>query len=103
MPNPESIRGPLGGWEQLVTRRDELIRVEMSAAEIAVMVEAASGEALARAAITYPPRGCAGYELLLSASERYLTMFLWSGQSELGYELFHFRPYLQHICSFGYE
>jgi hypothetical protein len=102
MTHAKSVRGPLGGWERFVTRHDELIRVEMSDAEIAVLVETVNGEALARAAIPCPVLG-ALHELVLSASERYLAMFLWSGQGELGYELFHFRPHLQHICSFGYE
>ena len=97
-----SLRGPLGGWEQLVSRRDELIRVEVSNAEIAVVVTAPSGETVGHAAIPHPPAGCAGHELLLSANERYLAMFLHSGQSEVGYELFCFRPLLRHICSFGY-
>lgn len=103
MSHPRSVRGPLGGWEQLVARQGELLRVELTDTEIAVVVEAASGNGLARASIPYPMLGCAGHELLLSASERYLAMFLWSGQSEIGYELFYFRPQLQHICSFGYE
>jgi len=101
MMHPKSVRGPLGGWEQIVTRDDKLVRMEMIDAEIVVLVETANGEELARAAIPYPVQG-AMHELLLSASERYLAMFLCSGQSELGYELFHFRPRLQHICSFGY-
>jgi hypothetical protein len=103
MTHVSSVQGPLGGWERLVTGRGELIRVEESATQIAVIVETPDGEAQARAAIPYPGRGCAGHELLLSAKERYLAMFLYSGQSEIGYELFYFRPRLQHISSFGYE
>src|SRR5262245_39968893 len=102
MMHTASVRGPLGGWEQLVTRRDEVIQVEVSAAEIMVLVDAPNGEALARVSIPCPRAGYGGHELLLSAKERYLAMFLYSGQSEVGYELFHFRPRLQHICSFGY-
>ena len=102
MTDTGSVRGPLGGWEQFVARGDELVRVEVSNTEIAVVVEAPKGEVLARTAIPYPTAGCGGYEILLSAKERYLAMFLYSGQSEVGYELFYFRPYLQHIFSFGY-
>jgi hypothetical protein len=97
------VRSPLGGWEQLTTQRGEVVCVEDSAApEIAVVVDAPNGEALARTAIPYPVHGYGGHELLLSAQERYLAMFLYSGQSEVGYELFCFRPRLRHICSFGY-
>src|SRR5215831_21219050 len=102
MTDTGSVRGPLGGWEQFVARGDELVRVEVSNTEIAVVVEAPKGEVLARTAIPYPTAGCGGYEILLSAKERYLAMFLYSGQSEVGYELFYFRPLLRHICSFGY-
>jgi hypothetical protein len=97
-----SVRGPLGGWEQFVARGDELVRIEVSNTEIAVVVEAPKGEILARTAIPYPTAGCGGHEILLSAKERYLAMFLYSGQSEVGCELFYFRPHLQHISSFGY-
>ena len=72
----------------------------MSYPKIALVVEAPNGEALTRLAI--PNEGYGGHELLLSTKERYLAMFLYSGQSEVGYELFYFRPLLQHICSFGY-
>lgn len=97
-----SVRGPLGGWEQAVARGGERIRVEVSTSQIAVVVEAPNGEPLAREAIPHPTAGCAGHELLLSPTERYLAMFLYSGQSEVGYELFCFRPRLEHIYSFGY-
>ena len=96
-----SVRGPVGGWEQLVTRRDELIRVEYSPAGMAVIVDTPNGE-MARIAIRHPGAGCGGHELVLSAEERYLAVYLYSGQSELGYELFYFRPLLRHICSFPY-
>jgi len=93
MTDAGSVRGPLGGWEQFVARGDELVRVEVSNTEIAVVVEAPKGEVLARTAIPYPTAGCGGYEILLSAKERYLAMFLYSGQSEVDYELFYFRPH----------
>jgi hypothetical protein len=97
-----SVQGVLGGWEQIVTERNELICVEESETEIAVVVKVSTGETLSRVAIPYPVEGCGGCELLLSAKERYLAMFVYSGQSQVGYELFYFRPCLQHICSFGY-
>jgi hypothetical protein len=101
MTHAASVRGPLGGWEQLATRHDELIRVEVSPAEMAVIVDAPNGE-MARVAIPYPAAGYGGHELVLSAEERYLALFLYSGQSEVGYELFYFQPLLRHVCSFPY-
>jgi hypothetical protein len=102
MTDTDSVRGPLNGWAQFVARCGELVRVEVSNTEIVVVVEAPKGGVLARTAIPYPTAGCGGCEILLSAKERYLAMFLYSGQSEVGYELFYFRPHLQHISSFGY-
>jgi hypothetical protein len=98
MTQAASVRGEFGGWLQLVTRHGEQIRVEEYSSGMAIIVDAPNGETLARVACS--AAGCA--ELLLSAKERYLAMFLYSGQSEVGYELFYFRPILQHICSFGY-
>jgi hypothetical protein len=99
--NMPDLEETLFGWpELLVTSRGELIRVDRSGSEIAVILEAPNGEALARAALRYPSGG-PGAELLLSPNERYLALYLYSGQSEEGYELFYFRPLLEHICSFG--
>jgi hypothetical protein len=90
----------MGGWEQLATRAGEIVRVEVNDAEIAIVVTY-DGAAVARAAIPYPRHGYGGHELLLSPDERYLALWLYSGQSEIGYELFAF-PRLEHLHSFGY-
>jgi hypothetical protein len=55
-----------------------------------------------RVRLPYPQSGYGGHAILLSANERYLALFLWSGQSEVGYELFVCRPTLTHIASFPY-
>ena len=39
---------------------------------------------------------------MLSKDETYLVLWLYSGQSEVGYELFTYRPTLKHIASFPY-
>lgn len=56
MMHPKSVRGPLGGWEQIVTRDDKLVRMEMIDAEIVVLVETANCEELARAANPFQSR-----------------------------------------------
>ena len=98
MPNLEEP--VFGGREHLVSSRGELINIDRSGSEIAVVVAAPNGKALVRAAINFRSED-AGVELLLSPNERYLALYLFSGQSEEGYELFYFRPHLAHICSFG--
>jgi len=97
-----SARGPFGGWTQLLTREGETIRVEVDRTRLAVIVEAPNGDTVAHASIPYPSAGYGGHELQLSAQERYLAMFLYSGQSEVGYELFDFRPSLRHIRRLPY-
>lgn len=94
-----SIRSPLGGFAELETESGERLRVETRGA-LEVISERA-GETQ-RVRLPYPQAGYGGHELLLSASESYLALFLWSGQSEVGYELFAHRPTLAHISSFPY-
>lgn len=97
MPN---VRSPLGGFEELETQTGARLRVETRGA-LEVISERALGETQ-RVRLPYPQSGYGGHELVLSASERYLALFLWSGQSEVGYELFAYRPTLTHIGSFPY-
>src|SRR5262245_20710448 len=89
---PGFIRAPMGGWEQLRTRAGKTIRVEVTEVEISIVIDAADGQAVAHATIPSPADGLGGYELVLSAEERYLALFLFSGQSEVGYEVFSLRP-----------
>lgn len=56
----------------------------------------------ARVSLPYPSRGCGGHELVVSASGRYLALFLYSGQGELGWELFELRPRLRHLGGLPY-
>ena len=96
------VKGPLGGWEQVATRDGETARVQVQGAALVVLVADADGRTTAQIAIDYPAHGYGGHELLLSAEETYLAMFLYSGQREVGYELFRFRPALEHVARLPY-
>ncbi|HEX5634951.1 MAG TPA: hypothetical protein VFX50_17025, partial [Gemmatimonadales bacterium] len=96
------LRGPLGGWERVVSRTGDVVRLDVTPRGLAVVVATPEGNELARAPLPYPVAGYGGHELVLSAQERYLALFLYSGQSEVGYELFGFRPELVHLGGFAY-
>lgn len=88
----------MGGWTRVATSDGRLVSVEVTRERLGILVD---GELAA--SVPYPPAGYGGHELLLSAGERYLVMWLYSGQSEVGYELFHFRPSVIHLASLPYE
>lgn len=96
MPN---IRSPLGGFEEMETASGARLRVETRGALEVISERAGESE---RVRLPYPQSGYGGHEIVLSAAERFLAVFLWSGQSEVGYELFAYRPTLAHIGSFPY-
>jgi hypothetical protein len=54
-----------------------------------------------RVSLPYPASGYGGHELVVSPSDRYLALFLYSGQSEVGWELFEL-PGLRHIGRLPY-
>ena len=97
MPN---VQSPMGGLEELETASGATLRVETENA-LTVIVEG-GGHASQRVTLPYPDAGYGGHELLLSADETYLVLFLYSGQCEQGYELFTYRPEFAHIASFPY-
>jgi hypothetical protein len=63
--------------------------------ETLTVVVARRGAEPARASFPCPRQGLGGHELVISPGERYLAVFLYSGQSEQGYELFELRPVLR--------
>jgi hypothetical protein len=86
----------------VIRSRDERsIRVEAEYPQLTIVVERGR-ETVARASLPYPRSGYGGHELLLSPDERYLALWLISGQSEVGYELFTFGPTLGHIGGLEY-
>lgn len=56
-----------------------------------------------RIILPYPHAGLGGQVLVVSPDERYAVLFVYSGQSEQGYELFELAPLLQHVCSVPYR
>lgn len=59
-----------------------------------------------RVALPYPTAGLGGLELVVSADERFVALFVYSGQSEQGWELFEVdpaaQPSLRHVSSLPY-
>jgi len=51
----------------------------------------------ARIAVPEPSGGCGGHEVVVSPGRRFAAVFLHTGESEEGYELFELRPKLRHI------
>jgi hypothetical protein len=77
------------------------LRLEVSRSQLAVVVDA-GGSPRTRRTLPYPAHGYGGHEMVVSPGERYLALFLYSGQSEVGYELFELRPELRHVASLPY-
>lgn len=88
--NPVTLRS--GGVLSCGARKGDAEWVELERA----------GEPIQRLALPYPNAGIGGQELVISPDERYAAMFVYSGQSEQGYELFALEPMLRHVRSVGY-
>jgi hypothetical protein len=56
----------------------------------------------ARASVPFPSAGYGGHELVVLGSERFLALYLFSGQSEVGWELFELQPQLRHLGGLPY-
>lgn len=97
-----AVCGDFGGWEVAPTRDGGTIRVEVDVQGIAVVSERATGQERARVELPRPPQGIGGYELFLSREERWLALFLYSGQSEVGYEVFALEPALRRVGGLPY-
>ena len=66
------------------------------------IVERSTGIERSTVRLPYPSAGYGGHELVVSPFGRYLALFLYSGQSEVGYELFELVPELMHVGSLPY-
>lgn len=91
-------KSPDGGYTGLVCTDGRDVWLEVSRTP-ELIIRVGEDE---RASLPYPPAGYGGHELLLSPKETYLALWLYSGQSETGYELFQFHPRLEHLVSFPY-
>src|SRR5262245_41871257 len=61
-----------------------------------------AGGATGEIVLPYPQFGHGGHELVVSPNEDYLALYLFSGQSEQGWELFSLVPELRHVGSLPY-
>jgi hypothetical protein len=61
------------------------------------------GRTVAEARLPYPDRGLAGGRIILSPSEHFAVVSMFSGQSEEGYELFRVDTGLERVASMGYQ
>src|ERR1044071_1721987 len=61
-----------------------------------------AGGATSEIALPFPDLGYGGHELVVSPDENYLALYLFSGQSEQGWELFSLIPELRHVGSLPY-
>jgi hypothetical protein len=52
--------------------------------------------------LAYPSAGCGGVVLSISRQARYAAAILYSGQSEIGYQLFSLTPSLKHLACFPF-
>ena len=61
-----------------------------------------TGGATGAIVLPYPRLGYGGHELVVSPDEDYIALYLFSGQSEQGWELFSTKPELRHVGSLPY-
>lgn len=61
-----------------------------------------AGGATGEVVLPYPRLGYGGHELIVSPEEDHLALYLFSGQSEQGWELFSLVPELRHAGSLPY-
>jgi hypothetical protein len=94
MPPAETIID--GGNARIVVAAHGLVGITVS------VVDRASGVERQTVRLPYPSAGYGGHELVVSPSGRYLALFLYSGQSEVGYELFELVPELIHTGGLPY-
>lgn len=94
MPRPETFIE--GGAAQLTVHAHGLVGITVS------IVECGSGETRSAVRLPYPSAGYGGHELVVSPRGRYLALFLFSGQGEVGYELFTLGRELEHIGGLDY-
>lgn len=86
-----------GGNAKVVVTAHGLVGITVT------LVDRVSGVERAAVRLPYPSAGYGGHELVVSPHGRYLALFLYSGQTEVGYELFELVPELAHCGSLPYQ
>jgi hypothetical protein len=85
-----------GGGAKIVVTAHGLVGITVS------IFDRSNGVERSAVRLPYPSAGYGGHELVVSPSGRYLALFLYSGQSEVGYELFELTPELAHVGGLPY-
>jgi hypothetical protein len=85
-----------GGNAKVMVTAHGLVGITVS------IVDRQSGELRSAVRLPYPSAGYGGHELVVSPSGHWLALFLYSGQSEVGYELFELVPELAHAGGLPY-
>lgn len=92
-----------GGRESVGLRSGATVRCgkERRARDFWVAIEG-PGEARQQVVLPVPSSGYGGSELVVSPDQRWAALFIYSGQSEQGYELFALEPTLVHVGGLPY-
>lgn len=76
------------------------VAVAYEGSQMVVMLS--SDSSISRLVMPYPNEGVGGEEFIVSDDGCYLALFLNSGQSEVGYELFELEPQLRRLSGLPY-
>lgn len=92
-----------GGSESVILRSHATVHCgkEPRAREFWVAIEGPA-DARQQVVLPVPSSGYGGSELVVSPDQRWAALFIYSGQSEAGYELFALEPALAHVGQLPY-
>ena len=93
-------QGPFGGWTVAALSDGRTLTLDADGREGRLRVSIDGG---GHVDLPYPRRGYGGHEFVVAPGERVVAIFLYSGQSEIGYELFSLEPSLAHLRSCPYR
>ncbi len=91
----ETTQGVFGGLTEVSTSDGRAIRVDPTYPALRV------SDGINTVVLPHPESGYAGREFVMSADETHLIVWVYSGQNEVGYELFELNP-LRHVTSVPY-
>lgn len=89
-----------GGDEAVGLSSGAIVRCGFDGAMVVTLSRAGHGDQVVR--LPSPEGGLGGLELVLSPDERYAALLVYSGHTEMGWELFELTPSLRHVSSLPY-
>jgi hypothetical protein len=95
-----AVESPMGGVTEVTCRDGRTIRLEVGRA-LRVIV-ATTDAVVATLELAMPSAGYGGHELVLSPGQTCVALWLYSGQSEVGYELLELVPSLRRVGGLPY-